>query len=162
MLSLHNDRNELVEDKLLYLKFKDQAHFKMTYSFNPVIIRQQYLIYNSKIFYLYSDEPHCDGILDMEKLNQGSVSSDSEIEIMLFQYGPLSVDGNNEFLVVYENQISSSTFVRFYQQPDSCDVTMIPDFQQQCEFSTFLWNGDILLQVRDRFMVFDQTGKFMY
>lgn len=76
--------------------------------------------------------------------------------------GPLPVDGNNEFLVVYKNKQNFRIFTRFYQQPDSYDVSLIADYEKQCEFSTFLWSGDILLKIRDRYLVFDQTGRFVY
>ena len=36
--------------------------------FKEVIISEESLIYNSKIFYLYKEEPHDDGILEAKEL----------------------------------------------------------------------------------------------
>jgi hypothetical protein len=41
-------------------------------------------------------------------------------------------------------------------------VSLIADYENQCEFSTFLWSGDILLKIRDRYLVFNKTGSFVY
>jgi len=56
---------ENIED--LYLKEKDKPNFKHEF-FGTTLIQDQYLIYNSGIFYLYKDQALLDGILDMEEL----------------------------------------------------------------------------------------------
>lgn len=63
-----------IED--LYIKDKDKPNFKHEF-FGSTLIRDQYLIYNSGIFYLYKDQALQDGILDMEELLE---TQDEEVE----------------------------------------------------------------------------------
>lgn len=77
------------------------------------IISTNYLIYQSKIFYLYQDIPPPHGILDMEKLNLGN-KSENENDKQIFQIGPMPVDGNNEFLIVYKNKNTFEITTKFY------------------------------------------------
>lgn len=51
----------------LYLKEIDKPNFVFS-MFMPIMIRDEYLIYKSSIFYLYKDTPLIDGVLDMEEL----------------------------------------------------------------------------------------------
>lgn len=51
----------------LYLKEIDKPNFVYN-MFTPIIIRDNYIVYHSSIFYLYKDTPLNDGILDMEEL----------------------------------------------------------------------------------------------
>lgn len=99
----------------------------------------------------------------MEKLNQTvKVNSQSNIITEKFHLGPIPNDGNNEFVVVYIDNVSFRIKTRFYQQPDSYDVSLLADYQKKVEFSTFIKTGEILLKIMDRYMIFDNTGNFIY
>ena len=43
-------------------------------------------------------------------------------------------------------------------RPDSNDKSLIADNENRCDLSTFLDNGDILLKVNRRYLVFDKNG----
>ena len=51
----------------MYIKERDKPNFD-SISFGTTIIRDDYMIHNSHIFYTYQDKPFMDGILDMEEL----------------------------------------------------------------------------------------------
>lgn len=48
------ETRELEEVDRLMIKEKDKPNFEF-HAFATILIREQYLIYDSKIFYLYSD-----------------------------------------------------------------------------------------------------------
>ena len=49
------------------MKENDRIHFK-TSPYSKLVIRDKYIISESKIFYLYEDKPLDRGIMDMEEL----------------------------------------------------------------------------------------------
>ena len=51
--------------------------------------------------------------------------------------------------------------MRIFYLPDRTEKTLINDFQNLVDMSTFLENGNILLKIRDRFMIFTQRGHFI-
>ena len=51
--------------------------------------------------------------------------------------------------------------VRTYMQPDNNDVLLLRDFNNKVQMSTFLDDSNILVKISDRFMVFNQEGKFI-
>jgi hypothetical protein len=64
------DTKKLQESSELSLKDKDRTHLKINRSFQSIIMGEEYLILESKIFYLQKDKQIANGILDMEKLNK--------------------------------------------------------------------------------------------
>jgi hypothetical protein len=40
-------------------------------------------------------------------------------------------------------------------------TTLVADFDQKVEFTTFLATGNILLKTANRYMIFDPTGEFI-
>ena len=98
----------------------------------------------------------------MEKLNQAMSLKNNKLVSDKFQIGPFAVDGNNEFAIVFKDTSSFQIQVKFYQQPDSYEVSLLADYKNKCEFSTFLKSGEILIKILDRYMVFDQWGSFIY
>lgn len=48
-----------------------------------------------------------------------------------------------------------------FQQPDSLASTMVADSEGKVEFTTFMDNDKVLLKIANRFMVFDNIGKFI-
>ena len=47
-----------------------------------------------------------------------------------------------------------------YTLPDAQKVTLITDFQNQTDLSTFVNNGNILIKCKNRFMIFGDNGVF--
>ena len=60
------------------------------------------------IFYLVRDKPLENGILDMEKLNERINTKGASEKILCenYQLGPFQIDGNNEFTVVFRDNVS--------------------------------------------------------
>ena len=74
--------------------------------------------------------------------------------------GPYKFQGSNRFYNVYR-QNKYQKFARIFYLPDSTEKTLINDFQNYVDMSTFLENGNILLKIKERYMVFTQRGKFI-
>lgn len=128
---------------------------------------EEYLILESKIFYLQRDKQIVNGIMDMEKLNQTDKVQDDtnkgeQIISEQFQLGPFAVDGNNEFAVIFKESKSFRVRARFYQEPNSYQISLLADYENKCKFSTFLNSGEILVKIMDRYMMFEPEGKFIY
>jgi hypothetical protein len=51
--------------------------------------------------------------------------------------------------------------VKVHLLPDSTERTLINDFQNFVDISTFLNNEYILIKIRRRFMVFSKNGNFI-
>ena len=52
----------------LNLKDRDSPNFVLDPTFTDMILDQNYMIYKSKVFYLFKQNPLANGILDMEEL----------------------------------------------------------------------------------------------
>lgn len=72
------------------------------------------------------------------------------------------MDGNNEFSLVFKDVSSYKIITKFYEEPDSVSVSLLADYQNKCEFSTFLQSGEILIKIMDRYLVFNNDGEFIY
>ena len=73
--------------------------------------------------------------------------------------GPYTLSGSNRFYEVFR-QNKFNSFLRIYTLPDQVQKTLINDFQNQVDMSTFLEDGNILIRSRSRFMVFSKEGFF--
>lgn len=164
-----NDCPKLQQEGIFYLKDKDLANFKIQDSSRPLvskplIIRDMFLVHKCNIFYLYNDKKLPNGILDFDKLQCFDKQLDTEENndnLFQFHGGPFQVHGSNEFLVIYLNCKTMKSFARFFMHPDSNDKSLIADYENKCDLTTFLDNGDILLKIYNRFLVFDQDGGFI-
>lgn len=63
------------------LKEKDSQYFVLDNKYRDTITMEKYLIYKSKVFYLFQDEPLSTGILDMEELADFEDYEDDNDEI---------------------------------------------------------------------------------
>lgn len=77
------------------------------------------------------------------------------------------MDGNDEFLVIFKEKDKNKkngceVLTSFIMQPDSYDISLLANYENKCEFASFLWTGDILLKIMSRYMVFDNNGQFVY
>ena len=50
---------------------------------------------------------------------------------------------------------------RNFQKPDSQEISMISDFGKNTDLATFLDSGEILMKIKNRFMIFDKYGEFI-
>ena len=66
-LEIQKESHKLMETSFLYIKDKDRPNFQIQ-PYSKLIIRDNCIIVNSKIFYPYSEKPLDPGILDMEEL----------------------------------------------------------------------------------------------
>jgi long-subunit acyl-CoA synthetase (AMP-forming) len=53
------------------------------------------------------------------------------------------------------------SYINIQQRPDSTDMTLINDYLNWVDMSTFLEDGKILVKNRRRFMVFTNNGNFI-
>ena len=90
-----------------------------------------------------------------ERINKSSEQTSDKILSEDYLIGPFQVDGNNEFTVVFKDTVTQKTVLRFFDQPDSYDMSLLADYEDKVEFATWLQNGEIMLKIMDRFMVFD-------
>ena len=74
--------------------------------------------------------------------------------------GPLVIGGSKRFFNIYQVKKFTS-HMTICQRPDATSKTMINDFQNTVDMSTFLSNGKIMIKILNRFMVFTQNGNFI-
>jgi hypothetical protein len=148
----------LYEIQELYLKEKDKLNLKLNVPFQRIIISDNFVVQDQKIFYCISTINYPDGIMDMEKLEKKTTLRVNE----KYKLGPFQVDGNDEFLIMIIDYNTFKVTSRIFLQPDSYKISLLADYQNKCEFTTFIKNGEIMLKILDRFMIFDQNGDFIY
>jgi len=69
-LERHPETRMLNETGELFIKDKDRPNFTANDDFNELVVNDSFIIRDSKIFYLYSETPLMNGILDMEELSE--------------------------------------------------------------------------------------------
>jgi hypothetical protein len=69
--------------------------------------------------------------------------------------------GCEQFIVVYQYGQDYVYNMRLYQIPDSTSVSLINDHEHKINFTTFMDDGKILMNVGHRFSLFDRDGIFM-
>ena len=74
--------------------------------------------------------------------------------------GPIQFQGSNRFYNGYKKNRFES-FVRIFSLPNKTQKTLINDFQNKVDASSFLGNGNILLKISNRFMIFSSDGNFI-
>ena len=102
------DQRALEEVTEFHIKDKDRPNFKKKDLFEEMYCTKDYLLQQSKIFYLYDEYPLSEGILDMEQLSKTKSTFIHKGEASdvpkLFRYasGPFFYEGSNEFVIVYQ------------------------------------------------------------
>lgn len=81
--------------------------------------------------------------------------------IKRYVQGPYPVFGSNDVNVVFKYGPKHVYRTRSIQTPNSLVTTLVADFDQKVEFTTFLATGNILLKTANRYMIFDPTGEFI-
>lgn len=121
-------------------------------------MNDKYAIQGSKIFYLYDvgDEPFPEGIFEAEEL----IEEDRSKPKLNFSTGPISIKASNRFFNVYQ-QSKFISQIKIFQRPDTTRNTLINDFLNWVDMSSFLEDGKILMKIRRRFMVFTADGAFI-
>ena len=156
------DSIKLVLEKTLFFKEMDKINFKSS-AFSKIIIRDTYVVSESKIFYLYEKKPHDRGIMDMEQLQElpdtpGVEQKDHQTK--KYSSGPYEMNGSDQFSIMYSLGVKSLYFkLRIYQLPDSTDIFLTQN--KQVKLATFLDKETILVQIAKRYLMFDQNGGFI-
>mgnify|MGYP006089676223 CR=1 FL=1 len=120
----------------------------------------KYALQGNKIFYLYdySDDPFPEGIMESEDIFE--LLDKKSGAISRYIKGPTEIQGSMRFFNVYQKKKFSS-FMIICQKPDSTTKTLINDYLNQVDMSTFLEDGKILMKIGKRFMVFTSNGAFI-
>lgn len=110
-------------------------------------MRKNYSIFKSKIYYFHDKggEPFPDGIMDAESLIEDQLQSGDGMR-HYWMRGPFKFEGSNRFYNVYRKN-KFQTFMRIFYLPDTTERTLMNDFQNGADMSTFLQNGKILVKV---------------
>ena len=124
--------------------------------FSVSVLSEKYAIYKDMIFYFYEREPFPPGVFEAERLIQQAQNNDRK----LYLKGPFTFTGNNRFYNVLR-QRKFKTFIRIFNLPDKTQRTLVNDFSNYVDMSTFLPGGQILLRCRRRFLIFSSDGNFI-
>ena len=156
-LTRNENNRELNLESELTLKEIQKLDFKPK-PYENVILSDRYTIQGSKILYLYNidNDPYPEGVFEAEDLIKEDKSSDE----VHYIDGPTRISGSNRFFDVFRTTKFKS-FLRIFQLPDKTQKTLINDFQNFVDMSTFLQNGNILVKIRRRFMLFTADGGFI-
>ena len=155
-MQLEKDTQTFVALKTLYMKEKERVHFSAS-PYQDIILRDKYIISESKIFYLYQSNPLDHGILDMEELSELQDNESPQDQLQKkFAMGPYTIDGNEQFTIMYNLGVKRQIFkLRMYQMPDSVSTTLINDTEHSVKLATFLDKQTILVQIGYRYIIFD-------
>ena len=106
----------LQEVSQIQIKDKDRQYFNPI-PYANIIINDQYIIRESKIFYLNGDDhPLQAGILDMEELAETSNESEDTMKELRFAQGPYIILGSDQFICVYNEIDSKAKDTLVYKQ----------------------------------------------
>lgn len=157
------DSKTLVEVAELYFKDKDRPNFQIEgIQYPDMIFSEKYLIWGSKIFYLFSDMPLQAGILDMEELaDLNDDENNNNEDKKSFVQGPYQMKGSNDVSVIFQYGQKYIFKGRSFQKPDSLVSSLVADFEGNVDMTTFLDTGDVFLKVKSRYFIFDNIGEFI-
>lgn len=166
------DSKKLIETTEYQIKDRDRPSFEPKSYFEKIIFGSTFMIWTSKVFYTWNQKPLDNGILDLEELTElpdagaevqnAEAAPPKEEPLKFFIQGPYSGDNDTFSLVMRYGESDQLLFKsRTYQLPDAQQTMMLTDFDKQVDMSTFLDSGDILLKIKNRFMIFDKYGMFI-
>ena len=141
------ERRNLEEVCDFSIKDKELTNFTDLSQFASPILADQFVIQESKIFYLYNEHPFETGILDMEdlKINKEAnhLNEDEEVSSAerVFASGPYRYFGSQNFVIIFNEKNTNNYFQVKYTLPDSTQTSLMSDFDQKVDFSTFLDDG---------------------
>lgn len=126
--------------------------------FESQIISEKYAIQSSKIFYLYdmSVGRYARGILEYDDLIQEK-RGDAKSHVIR---SSLRMNGSSKFVNFYRMNKTKS-FLKIFQMPDSVQRTLVNDFLNRIDMSTFIEDSKILVKSGSRFLVFSSQGDFI-
>ena len=126
--------------------------------YDHVIMNEKYAIQGSKIFYLcdIAGDPFPEGIFEADDF----IEDDKSKSAYDFTKGAIMLNGSHRMFNVYQIDKFTSR-IKLFQKPDSTEKLLINDFLNWADMSTFLENGNILVKVRNRFMIFTENGAFI-
>ena len=74
--------------------------------------------------------------------------------------GPYRLEGSNRCYNVYKYR-KFKAFMKIAYLPNAYEKTIINDFQNGVDMSTFLADGNILVKMFHRFLIFSSEGNFI-
>ena len=112
------ERRNLEEIADFNIKDKELTNFTEMGLFASPILAEQFVIQESKIFYLYNEHPFETGILDMEELKavkEVRDGLDEEVEELTqvernFASGPYLYQGSQDFVIVYNDKNTNNYY----------------------------------------------------
>jgi hypothetical protein len=132
-----------------------------------LICRESYAICKSKIFYFYDLKtgPKADGLMDSEDLVDARTLKryDPNINYELVK-GPILITGSSRFFCIFRLTNGKDLPKYIYwvmHRLEQAQKTLVNDISGNVKFSTFLENGNILVQCAHRFLVFTCKGSFI-
>ena len=150
MLERGENNRQLSLFKEVTMKEMQTLDFKPA-EFDNILMTSQYAAQANKLFYFFdvTEEPFPEGIMESEDIVvevRGKPKSK-------YLKGPIAIGGSKRFFNVYQVKKFTS-HITICQRPDATSKTMINDFQNTVDMSTFLTNGKIMIKILNRFMVF--------
>jgi hypothetical protein len=165
-LSRGNQSRFLTIEKKLALKEIQRVEFSPG-PFEKLICRERYAICKAKIFYFYDvkEGPKADGLMDSEDLidSRSLRKIDPSVHYELVM-GPILIAGSSRFFCIFKITNGKDLTKYIYwvmHRLESAQKTLVNDTGGNVKFSTFLDNGNILLQCQHRFLVFTCKGSFI-
>ena len=71
------------------------------------------------------------------------------------------MNGCEQFIMIYQYGQDHVYKMRLYQIPDSTSISLINNHDNKINFTSFMEDGNILMNVGHRFSMFDRDGIFM-
>ena len=71
------------------------------------------------------------------------------------------VKGSHQFALAFHVPNHQSYKLQVYQKPDNMNLTLIHDVEDAVQLVTWLDDGNILLKVGNRFLLFNDCGNFI-
>ena len=139
------------------MKDKDKQKFEIPEQFNELMIDEDYIVQQSRIFYLGKGKPLDDGLLDSEELLTYQEGDDN----LEYVAGPYMIDHGNRFKLVVKDVKTNVYKFKNIRLPDNKAEFLLMCKYNPVNLSTFLNNGQILLQIEHRFMIYGKDGVFI-
>lgn len=165
-LSRSEQSRFLKVERRLGLKEIQRAEFSPR-PFEKLICRENYAICKSKIFYFFDmkEGPKSDGLMDSEDLIDARtlkrLNPDINYELVK---GPILITGSSRFFCIFRLTNGKDLPKYIYwvmHRLEQAQKTLVNDNGGNVRFSSFLENGNILVQCAHRLLVFTCKGSFI-
>ena len=170
VLQKQNESPMLLELSERKMKDKDSPNFQKDPQ-SLIIVKENYIISKSKIFYLFEGQPLSSGIMDMEEMAVPVSREDEPHPIPIkLNKGPFLFQETLEFGNIYKDEYKYIYNLAIKKLPDGKRQKIITDFSKDVNLATFLTQdsrggndqeGQIFIKLGNRFMVYDRACEFV-